>query len=135
MSIYREIKTVSKPNLTPKEDDEQIAVVQYLEARGILFTAVPNSTFTKSWAVKAKNKATGLRPGLCDLVICLPGIGMLFIEMKRVTGGTLSPEQKKWIAAINECPGSAAYCCRGATEAIKVIESFVPLSNKLQTNF
>lgn len=119
-----------QPNTTPLEDDEQKTVVKYLEARGLKFTAIPNNTFTPYMAQKAKNRAMGLRPGLPDLLVVLPGVGLLFIEMKRVKGGVTSPEQLEWIAALNTVPGVEAVVCKGAAAAIAYIEQFVPLSSK-----
>jgi len=44
-------------NTTPLETEEQRTFVQWLEYKKLIFTAIPNSTFTRSWSQKAKNKA------------------------------------------------------------------------------
>lgn len=107
-------------NYIPSEEYEQIKVVQYLEDIGATFTAIPNSTYTKSWSQKLKNKRTGLRAGFPDLVAIVDGKFMA-IEMKRTKGGTLSAPQKEWIAAL-ESAGVPVRVCKGHEEAIKFIE-------------
>jgi len=106
-----------------EEYQEQCAVVQYLELKKIKFTAIPNSTYTKSWGVKIKNKMSGVRPGLPDLFMIINCVG-IFIEMKRKKGGVISPEQKQWIDKINDCPGLSAHVCKGFDEAKKVIDAY-----------
>jgi hypothetical protein len=108
------------------EDDEQINLVAYLEARGLKFTAIPNHTYNPNFSQQNKNKKLGLRKGLPDMLVVLPNIGLIFIEMKRTRGSTTSTEQKDWIAALNTCPGVEARICKGATEAIKFIEELYP---------
>lgn len=109
--------------MIPTEEQEQMVVVQYLELLGLKFTAIPNSTYTKSWSQKNKNTRTGLRAGFPDLLIIV-GDRVICIEMKRKKGGTLSPEQKQWNLALNAA-GVPAYVCRGAEEAIKVIDNHI----------
>lgn len=109
------------PNSTPLEEVEQEILVNWLEANGFKFTAVPNSTYTKSWKQKAKNKRTGLRPGFPDMIV-LTHVGMLCIELKRKKGSTTSPEQTEWVDAINATPGVQAEICYGADEAIAFIK-------------
>lgn len=108
--------------MIPLETDEQQVVVQYLELKGLKFSSIPNSTYTKSWKQKAKNKAEGLRAGLPDLLIVLPNL-LLFIEMKRTKGGVVSPVQKEWIEELNKIDGVKAIVCKGADEAIENIET------------
>lgn len=109
------------PSLVPLEKDEQIALVQWLELKHYTFTAIPNSTYTTSWKQKALNKATGLRAGFPDLLIITKNCPCLIaIELKRVKGGVVSPEQKKWLKALNAA-GVPAMVCNGFDEAIKFI--------------
>jgi hypothetical protein len=42
----------------PPEAQEQANLVEWLEAKNYTFTAIPNSTYTKSWYQKHLNKAT-----------------------------------------------------------------------------
>ena len=122
-------------NTTPLEDDEQITFVQYLEMRGLKFSAMPLSTFTKSWAVKNRNRQMGVRPGVPDILVALPSIGLLWVELKRVKGGVLSQAQVEWLEVLNQCPGTEAVVAHGAEEAIAAVESLLPLGNKVTTEF
>lgn len=110
----------------PTEDEEQIAVVEYLELRGLKFTAIPNHTYTPSKKQHGHNYMLGLRKGLCDMVVVLPGVGLAFIEMKRLRGSSTSPEQYEWVEAINTTPGAEARICKGAGAAIAFIEELLP---------
>jgi hypothetical protein len=104
----------------PTEEQEQIVLVQYLELKGHTFTAIPNSTFTRSWSQKLKNKRMGVRAGLPDLFIVLKNNIPLFIELKRKKTGKVSPEQKKWLETLADA-NIRAFVCYGADEAIAVI--------------
>lgn len=116
--IYFEDKKI-----IPTEANEQMALVQWLELKGLKFSSIPNNTYTTSWKQKRKNKDTGLRAGLPDLLICLPN-KLLFCELKREKGGTLSPYQREWIHALNRIGGTVeAIVCFGADEAIKEINN------------
>ncbi|WP_241473818.1 VRR-NUC domain-containing protein [Mycolicibacterium neoaurum] len=91
----------------PTEDEEQIAFVDWLELCGLRFAHVPNSTYTKHISVKMKNQRLGVRPGVPDLLVLIPphrsrdGEGhLLWIEMKRRKGGTVSKEQREWLTAF-----------------------------------
>lgn len=105
----------------PTEAQEQKAFVHWLRLAGIKHFRVPNETFTRSWKQKATNKALGVSPGTPDMFV-LTDTGLIAIEMKRVRGSVTSPEQKEWIAALNEA-GTPAYICKGADEAMaRVLE-------------
>lgn len=107
------------------EYEEQKVVVRYLETRGLKFSSIPNSTFTKSWSQKAKNKASGLRAGLPDLLIIVKNT-LLFIELKRVKNSAVSEKQKEWIAHLNAVGGNVvAKVCYGADEAIQTINYYL----------
>ena len=116
---------MDKPTL-----EEQVALVQWLELQGLKFTAVPNSTYTKSWKQKAHNKATGVRAGFPDIIVLISpdqsvdGRGFLLaLELKRIKGGTVSAEQKLWIKALNDLdtPHVASYIAKGAEQAIDIV--------------
>ncbi len=112
-----------QPTLT--EEAEQVLLVQYLELKGHKFSAIPASTFTKSWSVKARNTRTGVRAGVPDMLIALKNGPLIFIELKRVKPkGVVSQEQKLWIEAIND-RGVGAYVCYGFNEAKVLIESLL----------
>lgn len=105
----------------PTEEAEQIAVVQYLTMRGHRVAHIPNSTFTKSWSVKNRNKRLGVSAGVPDLLCIISG-NVVWLEMKRVKGGTLSQAQKDWIAALEEA-GQTVFVAKGADAAINFIKS------------
>lgn len=105
----------------PTEEIEQANFVQWLEIKGYKFTAIPNSTYTKSWKQKAKNTRTGLRAGFPDMVVIAEGKFMC-IEMKRLKGGGATPEQKTWIASLQDA-GIPTAMCRGAEQAIEFVKS------------
>lgn len=96
------------------EYDIQCSVVEYLEllqAQGkiLLFTAIPNSTYTTSWQVKVKNRRLGVRPGLSDLVVVTHD-SVLFIELKREKKGVVSAEQKEWLRVLQDKKVTSVVC-------------------------
>ena len=48
----------------------------------------------------------------------------LFIELKRVRGGVVSPEQKDFLSFLNK-QGFKAVVCKGSKEAIDTIKSYL----------
>lgn len=121
MSDYATYKKGLVSHPVAHEDVEQKIFIEWLEWQKIKFTAIPNSTYTKSWKQKVKNKTMGLRPGLPDLLLIVDN-RLVFIEMKREKGGTVSEYQKEWIEAINRCENAVAVVCRGGDAAIKAVE-------------
>ena len=117
-------------NTTPKEIDEQAKLVRFLDDRNILFSATAQSTYC-SWNQINRNKKSGVRKGLPDMIICLPAnqtmtgdTCLLFIEIKRKSGGSVSKEQKRWVKYINSVIGDVWACvCKGGDEAIAYVES------------
>ncbi len=125
----RKIKAPKLP--IPLEDDEQKVVVQYLQAKGLLFTHPANGS-NKSPAARVRFKKLGQSAGFPDLAIFNPCrapvpsgyrhcVG-LAIEMKRRKGGVVSPEQKQWLLDLELC-GWLVRVCHGADEAIALIDS------------
>jgi len=121
-------------NASPLETVEQITVVQWCELNGLKLTAIPNSTYTKSWNQKRKNHAEGVRAGFPDLIVLVAPRQskdkqghMLCVEMKRQKGGVVSEVQKEWHKALNglSSPHIEAVVARGAQEAIEYIGSFL----------
>lgn len=127
---------MKKPPITsvPLEAEEQEAFVQWLELNGLLFSATAQSTWTTSWNQKRKNYETGLRKGVPDLIVIIPAEKsaddkpyLLFIEMKRIKGSVISPEQHIWIDSINSILADdvAAFVAYGADEAIRIVEPYL----------
>jgi hypothetical protein len=115
-------------NNTDYEAIEQEKVVKYLEelldkSEILEFGAIPSSTYTKSWNQKRKNKAMGVRKGAPDLMIVAKNT-LLFIELKRLKGGVVRKEQKRFITHLNTT-GAVAVVCKGYEEAKTVIDEVV----------
>ena len=104
----------------PSEHLEQVRLVawfrrSYPSAR---IFAIPNGG-GRSMAQGASLKAEGVTAGVPDLFV--PAWG-LWVEMKRSTGGTVSPAQKDWIAYL-EGIGHQVIIGRGFEDAKRQIES------------
>lgn len=106
--------------LIPTEKAEQIAVIQYLKLKDLPYFHVPNSTYNPYKSQQMHNFAMGLKAGVPDLFVCLPG-KTIAIELKRVKRGIVSPAQKQWIEILNKS-GIKSRVCRGSMEAIDFIE-------------
>jgi hypothetical protein len=123
--------------IIPTESEEQKALFQwarlmegrYPELR--LMFAVPNGGVRRP-ATAGRLKAEGVKSGVPD--ICLPvarhGYHALYIEMKRLSGGGTSPEQKDWLDALNR-QGNKAIVCRGWVKAKEAIEEYLDESDVL----
>lgn len=112
-------------NTTPYESEEQEAFVQYLEAKGIRFFAVPNGGHRhKSTAIQLKNE--GVRAGVPDLVILAKNKrhSVLFLEMKRQTGGDIRKHQQEWIEWLDDNDYAVAVA-KGCDEAIKWLNVYL----------
>lgn len=75
---------------------------------------------------RVKAKRQGMPRGFPDInlpVVCYPWVG-LYVELKRVKGGVVSPEQKLWLAWLNE-QGYKAVVARGHDEAIEIIKNYL----------
>ncbi|WP_100503996.1 VRR-NUC domain-containing protein [Mycobacteroides abscessus] len=116
--------------LVPLEDEEQMALVDWLDLCGLRFSAIPMSTFTKHMSVKMKNHRLGVRPGVPDVMVLVSperskdGQGhLIWIEMKRRKGGVVSPEQRAWLTAFMmlESPNIHAVVAKGWDEAREAV--------------
>lgn len=120
-----------KPNMTPLEDDEQESVFQwanifetrYPELRWL--HAIPNGG-SRNPIEAAKLKRMGVKAGVPDieLPVAKGGYTGLHIELKRMEGGRVSLLQKEWIEGLSEL-GRLAAVCKGAREAIPLIEKYL----------
>ena len=106
----------------PTEAAEQMALVRWLRVNGYKFFRVPNETYTKSIRQKSINTALGVVSGVPDLFVISKG-QLIGIEMKRLKGGTVTPDQKEWIETLNAA-GVPTKVCRGRDDAIEFIENF-----------
>lgn len=115
----------------PTEHDEQVKLIQWCDAhpdpRVPRIYSHLNGLRAPIGAV-IKAKASGGRKGIPDLFLPIASGGFhgLYIEMKRLKGGSLTPEQKDCIEFLNES-GYKAMACRGHESAIKVIKEYLEL--------
>ena len=121
---------------TPLEHHEQVAVIEWADGMVgrypelALLYAVPNGARTSIGTAK-KLKAEGLRAGVPDLVLPVArGIDHtsayhgLYVELKRIKGGTVSPEQRGLHEALR-AQGYRVVVARGAAEAIAAITQYL----------
>lgn len=120
VGAHQDVRVRRMASLIPTEDAEQAAFVQWLRLKRLPHFHVPNSTYTKSWKQKAKNKALGVVPGVPDIFVVVGG-KLVAVEMKRTKGGVVSASQIEWLKTL-ESAGVAGRVCKGADEAIKFIE-------------
>lgn len=124
-----EVVTKKQPKakeIIPSEHDEQVTFIRWFRKSypGVLIFAIPNGAMLQGnatqRAIRANMlKAEGLTPGIPDLFIPAWNV---FIEMKRVKGGSLSKEQADIIAYLQN-NGYQAIVCRGANAAKAAIKS------------
>ena len=105
----------------PTEHEEQREVVRWFLQTwpGVRIHAIPNGG-ARSKATAGRLKAEGVASGVPDLFV---PAWRLWVEMKRTKGGSLSPEQKDWIAYLE----SVGYCVivgKGAESAKGLIQAF-----------
>jgi len=110
----------------PTEDDECMLLAPYLEllqnqGKIVLYTHIPNETYTTSMKQKTRNKKMGVTRGFPDYIILTKSKGIA-IEMKRSKGGHLSVEQAQWIEGL-KAVGMIGAVCWGFDEAREFIEN------------
>ena len=100
------------------EHQEQKLFVKWFELQypKVKIFAIPNGG-NRNVITATMLKAEGVRKGVPDLFI---PEWLLWIEMKRVKGGKLSPEQSDWIDYLNGC-GYTAVVANGFDEAKAVV--------------
>jgi hypothetical protein len=106
----------------PTELQEQIGFYSWFSKKfpDILCFHIPNGGWRDINTAK-KLKASGVVRGIPDLFI--PSL-KIFVEMKRVKGGVVSPEQKKMMAYL-ERVGYKVILAKGATDASIQVLNFL----------
>jgi len=106
---------------SPSEHEEQVGFINWFRAKypDVLIFAIPNGE-KRAISVAKRLKAEGVVRGIPDLFIPQ---WTLWVEMKRVSGGRLSPEQKSMIIYL-ESVGQTVIIGKGATDASKKIMEF-----------
>ncbi|QQP96524.1 VRR-NUC domain-containing protein [Lysobacter enzymogenes] len=92
-----------------------------------LLHAIPNGGL-RSRKTAADLKAGGVKAGVPDYCLPVPRGAHhgLYIELKRLRDGRLSPEQAWWLASLEE-QGYRAIVCRGWQEAFAAIKDYLAL--------
>jgi len=118
--------TILTTDRIPTEHEEQRELVRWFRQfhPDVLIFAIPNGG-GRSKASAGRLKAEGVVPGIPDLFVPAKG---LWIEMKRVKGGALSPEQKAMMQYL-ESVGYRAIVCKGAEDAKAKISAFFETRN------
>lgn len=113
------------------EDAHQLAlfcwcalnITEYPELRWLYH--IPNGG-SRDKREAAKLKAMGVKPGVSDL--CLPvkrgAYSGLYIELKKLKGGKVSPEQREWLDHLRS-QGFGAMVCYGWIEARDVLIEYL----------
>ena len=104
------------------EHSEQVGFVNWFRAKypKVLIFAIPNGE-KRAISVAVRLKEEGVTPGIPDLYI--PSCN-LWVEMKRVKGGRISPDQKKIISYL-ESVGHTVIVGKGAGDASKQVLEFL----------
>lgn len=112
---------MSTQNRIPTEHEEQRELVRWFRQTwpGVLIHAIPNGG-VRNKATASRLKAEGVVSGIPDLFI---PAWRLWIEMKRVKGGRLSPEQSAIIKQL-ESVGYWVIVGKGAEDAKRQISAF-----------
>ena len=111
----------STSKTSPSEHSEQVGLINWfrLQYPNVLIFAIPNGE-KRAITVAKRLKAEGVVRGIPDLFI--PQWN-LWVEMKRVSGGRLSPDQKSMITYL-ESIGNTVIIGKGAADASKQILEF-----------
>ena len=125
------MKRTYNPPVIPLEEIEQEHVFLWasMEERAYpelaMLYAIPNGG-KRAIKTAVALKKQGVKRGVPDMCLPVPrgGFNGLYIELKRVKGGTVSDEQREWIAALNT-QGYKAIICYGAEEAIEQIRGYL----------
>lgn len=110
----------------PTEAEEGRKLVSYLRLRGFKFTHIANETGSGAGAKYQgiRNKQQGTSKGFPDYIVIADN-KLVAIELKRIEGGKVSPEQKEWLAALSNA-GADAFISYGADDAIEYFEEYYP---------
>ena len=110
--------------LIPSEDQEQTALVQWLEIQKIVFYAIPNGGF-RNLLEAAKLKRCGVQSGVPDLCIPIPSgsYNGLYLELKKLTGKA-TENQLIWQALLRS-NGYMSEIAKGFDEAKAIVLNYL----------
>lgn len=122
---------MKRVNRTPTEFSEQCTIFEWCELMSARYpmlkychSSLNGVKLNIGQAYKAK--LSGMKKGVPDIFLPYNNgeyIG-LFIELKRVKKGVVSPEQKDFLAYLNS-QGYKAVVCKGSTEAILTLKEYL----------
>jgi hypothetical protein len=120
-------KSSSKRKIAPEsEANQQEIVIKYLRLAypDALYCASAGGMWTSD-SQRIKMARTGYVKGFPDLFIYEPRneYNGLAIEMKKVKGSKIEPEQLQWQEQLRN-RGYCSYICKGNEEAIKIIDEY-----------
>ena len=118
----RKRKLISTLKILPSEHSEQVGFINWFRAKysDVLIFAIPNGE-KRAISVAKRLKMEGVVRGVPDLFV---PAWTLWIEMKRVSGGRLSPEQKQMISYL-EGVKHTVIVGKGATDASQQVLKFI----------
>lgn len=107
-----------KPRRVQHEHIQQVAFLDWFELQfpGVVIFANANGG-ARNLITAKRLKAEGVRPGVPDLYV---PAWHLWIEMKRVRGGSLSPAQKEMIEYLRDCE-DAVIVAHGWEDAMRQV--------------
>lgn len=116
--------------IIPTEQQESEALAAYLRIRGYPFTHIPNETGHTPEAKRRaiRMKRAGTSPGFPDYLV-FPNNRRIAIELKRKKGGTVKPEQRKWLEVL-AASGFECAIAKGRDEAVEFIETVIGEKNE-----
>jgi len=112
------VTLISASKTSPSEHSEQVGFINWFRVKypNVLIFAIPNGE-KRAITVAKRLKAEGVVRGIPDLFIPQ---WTLWVEMKRISGGRLSPEQRGMIQYL-EGIGQKVIVAKGAADASKQI--------------
>lgn len=116
-------------NKIPTEAQEQAAFFKWAKTYASLelMFHIPNGG-SRSMSEGVRFKSMGVKRGVPDIFLpCRSDDGRwpgLWIEMKRIKGGVISPEQEIWHNMLR-AHGWRVEVCKGCEEAIKVTQQYI----------
>ena len=99
------------------EHIEQVTFVNWFKLqypRGVIF-AIPNGEL-RAISVAQRLRAEGVKSGVPDLCCIFPNSAIVWVEMKKSKGGTVSKEQKE-VHALFESMGQTVIIGKGWEDA------------------
>ena len=121
MRRRKAITLTSALKISPSEHSEQVGFINWFRAKypDVLIFAIPNGE-KRAISVAKRLKMEGVVRGIPDLFV---PAWTLWIEMKRVSGGRLSTEQRQMIKYL-EGIGHTVIIGKGAGDASKQVLDF-----------